>query len=421
MRLFSFIHASDIHLDTPFASISSSIKEEYADKLRSSPVDALDRIVELAVEKKVDFVLLSGDVYNGEEKSISGQIALQRFAKQLSKENIYLFIIAGNHDPLQTTKYQFEYPSNTVIFPTEYNYIPFTKNGSIVAYIHGVSHADKEESRNLVEYFNTDFDSKAFHIGMLHCTITSLPQEKGKRQYVPCSLQDLQKRKINYWALGHIHTHVILCEYPHIVYSGNTQGIKSSEEGIRGVYYVEVADNKTIAMEFLPTSQVVFHTLAITLEEEDSLDILFNKIQDAIDTYEQPASCVSHYIFSLTLQGMTDLDRELRKRPEKEWLDAIEQSLRYDYSFCIQNIYIETRHSTPIEELRARKDLLGETMRILEQIQHDATLQKELLTKVKEQIGSSFKVDALKEVDISMESVLDAVQKQCQYFFEDRK
>lgn len=421
MKLFSFIHASDIHLDTPFVNISSSLTEEYRSVLRSSPFTALQNLLESAKANNVDFVLLCGDIYNGEDKSIAGQIALQKFARDLYKEGIQLFIIAGNHDPLRTTKYQLEYPPNTVIFPTEYHVVNFVKHGKTVAYIHGISHSTKEESRNLSECFTTEFDPDVFHIGMLHCTVSSVPQEKGKKQYVPCSLSDLQTKKMNYWALGHIHARNILSEYPHIVYSGNTQGIKSSEEGARGAYYVEVTDNKTVSMKFISTSAVIFDTIIIDLEEEDTPDIFFIKIQEGIDSYIRTSTCTSHYIFTLQLQGRTELDKWLRSYPEEEWVQRINEHLRKSFAFCIQSVDIETQHIIPLEDLRAREDLLGETIRILESIQQDTLRKAELFQKVKEQIGTSFKVDMLKELDISIEHILENVQKECPYFFEERK
>lgn len=421
MKLFSFIHASDIHLDTPFSNISPSIRPEYASFLRSSPFTALQNVRDRAIEKHVDFVLLSGDIYNGEEKSIAGQLALQRFSKELHIAGIQLFIIAGNHDPLRTTKYQLEYPPNTVIFPTDYHVVSVEKDGKTIAYIHGVSHSSKEETRPLVSYFTTEFDEETFHIAMLHCTVGSAPQEKGKGQYVPCTLEELQRKKVHYWALGHIHTRSVLSEYPHVVYCGNTQGIKSSEEGARGVYYVEVADNKKITMEFLPTSAVIFDTLTIALEEEDSPDSFFLKIQDALESYSRTSTCTTHYIFTLTIEGSTELDRWLRYHPEEEWIERIEESIHKSFSFCIQHLVLKTRNIIPLEILRKREDLLGETMRILEEIQQDVTMKQALLDKIKDKIGTSFKVDALKRVDISIEDILDNVQKQCLYFFEERK
>ena len=421
MKLFSFIHASDIHLDTPFMNISPSINEEYSTILRSSPFTALQNLLEVSIAKNVDFVLLCGDIYNGEDKSIAGQIALQKFARALYKEGIQLFIIAGNHDPLRTTKYQLEYPPNTFIFPTEYHVVSFVKYSKTLAYIHGVSHSSKEESRPLSDFFTTEFDRSLFHIGMLHCTVSSIDQEEGKKQYVPCRLQELQSKKINYWALGHIHTRAILSEYPHIVYCGNTQGIRSSEEGVRGVYYVEVAENKTISMDFIPTSTVIFDTLRIDLEEEDTLDTLFMKIQEAVDSYIRTSSCTSHYIFTLRLQGRTELDKKLRYHPEQEWIERIDESLHKSFAFCIQNIKIETRNIISIEDLCIREDLLGETMRILESVQQDALRKTELFQKVKEQIGTSFKVDILKQIDISIDQILENVQKECPYFFDEGK
>jgi len=62
-----FIHAADIHLDSALHGL-----ERYdgapVDEIRSATRRAFDNLIELAIDEEVDFVLLAGDIYDGDWK-----------------------------------------------------------------------------------------------------------------------------------------------------------------------------------------------------------------------------------------------------------------------------------------------------------------------------------------------------------------
>ena len=73
--MIRFIHAADLHLDTPFSGLEQTSKE-LAEKLRRAPFVSFGKIVDLAIEKAVDFVLLSGDLYNTKQVNIKHKVYL---------------------------------------------------------------------------------------------------------------------------------------------------------------------------------------------------------------------------------------------------------------------------------------------------------------------------------------------------------
>ena len=79
--MFKFIHAADIHLDSPLKGL-----ERYEgapdEEIRGATRRALENLVKLAIEREVDFVLIAGDLYDGDWKDHNTGLF---FVKQMSR------------------------------------------------------------------------------------------------------------------------------------------------------------------------------------------------------------------------------------------------------------------------------------------------------------------------------------------------
>ena len=129
-----------------------------------------------------------------------------------------------------------------------------------MAAVYGQSYAKSEQRENLAWKFNRAAGD-TFSIGLLHTQVGS-----RESTYAPCTLDDLKECGMDYWALGHIHKHEILCEKPYIVYAGNPQGLDCTESGPRGCYYVEVGPYGTTNIEFVDTSIVRWESIDIAID-----------------------------------------------------------------------------------------------------------------------------------------------------------
>ena len=56
--MFRFVHAADLHLDSPFRGITAE-SETVADTLRSATFDAYNTLIALCIERKVDFLVIA--------------------------------------------------------------------------------------------------------------------------------------------------------------------------------------------------------------------------------------------------------------------------------------------------------------------------------------------------------------------------
>jgi len=96
-RAVTFLHAADLHLDSPFKGLSD-IHDEIFDDIRMSTFHAFDRLVDAAIENEVDFVLLVGDLFDNERQSLKAQLHLRDGFERLKNERINVYISYGNHD-----------------------------------------------------------------------------------------------------------------------------------------------------------------------------------------------------------------------------------------------------------------------------------------------------------------------------------
>src|SRR5699024_9663594 len=92
-----FIHAADLHLDSPFKGMSS-VPESIFSEIRQSTFAAFDHLIEEAIERQVDFVLLVGDLFDNEKQSLKAQVHLRDAFKKLHRHGINVYLSYGNHD-----------------------------------------------------------------------------------------------------------------------------------------------------------------------------------------------------------------------------------------------------------------------------------------------------------------------------------
>src|SRR5262249_45763005 len=100
IKSFSFIHAADLHLDTPFQGIGK-INPALQQKLRDASLATFDNLIRAAISRKVDFVVLAGDIYDGAERGVRAQARFLSGLKELDRNGIPCFFIHGNHDPVE--------------------------------------------------------------------------------------------------------------------------------------------------------------------------------------------------------------------------------------------------------------------------------------------------------------------------------
>jgi len=211
---------------------------------------------------------LSGDVYDADIRSVKANHFSMEKCRQLDENNIPVFIIAGNHDPFkQEREVQFfQLPDNVMYFDSEAVEMQEVKNGEgeFIARVLGQSYRARSESRKMYSSYNPP-DTGVVNIAMLHTQL-----DPSSRNYVPCSLGDLQSKKdIHYWALGHIHQcRVMNTKEPIVAYPGIPQGRDFGEEGIGGCLLVEFDRHDKPKINFVPTSSLIWSRISVDINAD---------------------------------------------------------------------------------------------------------------------------------------------------------
>ncbi|SFQ77364.1 DNA repair exonuclease SbcCD nuclease subunit [Psychrobacillus psychrotolerans] len=338
MARIRFLHVADLHLDSPFKGISSIPKKRWKE-IRESTFQAFQNMINYAVENKPDFVLIVGDIYDGENRSLRAQHLFQQGMEALNVENILVYICHGNHDHLSGNWVRFQLPANVHVFGEKVE----TKTLLIreeKVHITGFSYKERHIQKAMHSYYPIS-NHEEIHIGMLHGSVEG---NKEHDVYAPFRKSDLLEKGYHYWALGHIHKRQIIHSEPPIVYPGNTQSRHRNESGIKGFYEVSLL-NTQADLQFVPSSAFIYDKLSIDCADIIHANELIIHIETALRNYSE---IHGKAILELTLNGMTDETIELLKSSNKEeWHVLIQESLEQVNNFLIINeLYIET----PIEK-----------------------------------------------------------------------
>ncbi|WFA06272.1 DNA repair exonuclease [Bacillus sp. HSf4] len=281
MTNITFIHAADLHLDSPFHGLSRLPEEVYR-RIKNSTFQSAANVFQLAVDERADFMLLAGDLFDEANRSLKAQMFLRNQFLKLRENDIKAYVIFGNHDHLGGEWTPVEWPDNVHIFSAEdIEEKPFYKDGRLAASIYGYSYPERSVFANKASEMKKTTDAP-FHIGMIHGTLAG---ESGHDPYCPFSLQDLKNGQMDYWALGHIHKRqVISSGHPAVIYPGNTQSRHMKETGEKGCYLVKAHEGE-LSFAFKAVSDVLWETVDLDISETKHLTDLIDLIEGVFQSF----------------------------------------------------------------------------------------------------------------------------------------
>lgn len=366
MSSFRFIHCSDLHIDSPFKGLRSA-RPELAEKLRASTFQAFQNIVNLAIAEKVDAVVISGDIYDGADKSLQAQLKFKRGLTILSDAGIPSYIAHGNHDPLDSRFAKLELPDRATVFSGhEVERHTLQREGKPLAQIYGISYLTRDVTENLALKFEKTSDD-GFSIGVLHANVG---QNREHENYAPCSIEDLVRRKMDYWALGHVHLFQTLSESdPAIVYPGNTQARHKNETGKKGCCMVTLYERSPPEIQFISTDAIRFFSNSLDLSQSRTLDQAIESIRSRCLTLSSEAEDRDALIH-LKLTGRTEMHDELRRKTAAEELTADIQSYFEEKTPAVWvNLIVETQGTYDVDDLKRGNDFIADLLALYEKME----------------------------------------------------
>jgi len=312
--MFTFLHAADIHLDSPLRGLEN-YEGAPAQEIRGATRRAFENLVRLACERRVDFVVIAGDLFDGERDDYASALFLSRQLYRLRDAGIRLFMLAGNHDAASKMTRSLTLPDNArMLSHLEPETIDLPDLG--VA-IHGQGFAKSAEMRNLVAAYPQSIPGR-FNVGILH---TSLAGREGHEPYAPCTVTELVAKGYDYWALGHVHTREVVSARPWIVFPGNTQGRHVREPGAKGCYVVSVDDPGTARLEFVPLDGLRWEVCRVSAADCERPTELLGAVTAALDALVAQAD-TPLWAVRVEVTGKSPLHAELMADPHL-WTNEI--------------------------------------------------------------------------------------------------
>ncbi len=247
------------------------------ERLRGATRRAFDELVQTAIEQKVQFIVIAGDLYDGDWRDFQTGHYFNRKAAELEEAGILVYMIAGNHDAANKMTRWLRPPPNVTMLRTdkaETVYVP----GLDVA-IHGQGFASAAVHDDLSLTYPLA-DQATFNLGLLH---TCASGRDGHEKYAPCSMEGLKRKGYDYWALGHIHVREMLSVEPFIAFPGNIQGRHVRESGEKGCLIVTVDDNRQANVVFHPLDVLQWERLAVDVGETRSETEFLEATEKAIE------------------------------------------------------------------------------------------------------------------------------------------
>jgi DNA repair exonuclease SbcCD nuclease subunit len=275
MSGFSFIHAADLHLGSPLSGLATR-DAELARRLATAGRQAFEDLVSRAIERAVAFVVVAGDVYDGDWTDTTIGLFFARQVARLDRAGISTVLVRGNHDAESVISRAITLPPSVHIFPS--NRAGTLRLDGLRVALHGRSFQSRAVEENLSLTYPAALPGW-FNLGILH---TSCTGHAAHETYAPCSVSDLTARGYDYWALGHIHEYAELSRDPWIVFPGNLQGRSVRECGEKGAVVVEVADGRVTGVTRLALDRARFEQISVDLADAADLRAALEAVEGAL-------------------------------------------------------------------------------------------------------------------------------------------
>jgi exonuclease SbcD len=298
------LHFADLHLGVenygrinPETGLSTRLEDF---------LSALDKLVDYALEHKVDLVLFCGDAYRSREPTQTQQREFARRINRLATNDIPVFLLIGNHDlpnaigrATSTEIFDTLAVKNVYVSNRPRLYTVPTQSGQVqvvsLPWLRRSALLTREETKNLTfEQINQkmeealtsviaakakELDPKLPSILAAHVWVTGakIGSERSMTigQEHALMLSSVAQPAFDYIALGHIHRHQVLSQSPPVVYAGSLERLDFSEaDDDKGFYLVEIGDRdetgrRVVSFEFHPVAGRRFITIDVNIAPED--------------------------------------------------------------------------------------------------------------------------------------------------------
>jgi DNA repair protein SbcD/Mre11 len=305
---FTFIHAADLHIDSPLESLGAK-EPEVARRFAEAGRAAVAALIRETIASEAKFLIIAGDVYDGDWRDVSTGLFFARELGALFRANVPVFLIRGNHDAESLMSRGLPYPANVHQFSARGE---TQRIEELRVALHGRSFAERSAQPDFLSGYRSRVEGW-LNIGVLH---TSLDGRPGHDPYAPCTVADLRRFGYDYWALGHIHEAQFVATDPWVVYPGNLQGRSPRETGAKGAMRVTVDDGRIVSVEPIVLDAARWTHAKVDVSGVEDIEQVLPLARAVLEIAHREASGRPLAV-RLTLSGVTPAHARLIARREK--------------------------------------------------------------------------------------------------------
>jgi len=371
-----FVHAADLHLDSPLAGLS---KYEGApvEQIRGATRRALENLVKLCLNERAELLLIAGDLYDGDWRDYSTGLFFAKQMAALRAGGVRVVWIRGNHDAASKLTAHLNLPENA-------RELSYKKPDTVVfedlgVAVHGQGFDTREVTTDLSQRY-PEPRRGLFNIGLLH---TALEGRAGHAPYAPCRLTALVDRGYDYFALGHVHTREVLSERPWIVFPGNLQGRHARETGPKGASLITLEGEQVRAVEHRALDAVRWNLAEADVSDESSLDGVLERVRASLNSAALASEgrlCAAR----VRIVGASAAHEQLAARVERVTQEIRALTLDLSAEAWLEKVELATRPVAERALLREREDAIGELVRGIGSLTRDEAALGELAAELVE-------------------------------------
>lgn len=324
---------------------------EELDGPECSPRSIWQDIVQEAIDRDVDVVVLTGDIADRENRYFEAYGAFEDGVALLNDVGIPVVTVAGNHDATFLPRMVDDIDRENLHLlgrNGKWERWELEKEGDTAVCFDGWSFPHHHVSESPLDEYDLDETPDTPQIGVLHTELDS-----PGSQYAPVESSELQRTAATGWLLGHIHTPgVQLDSDPVALYPGSPQGLDPGERGVHGPWIVTIDPDGTVATEQIPMASVCYDEVSVDVSDAEDLEAvgasvsteLQHHIDDKLDT-----RAVETFLPRVRLTGRTPAHTEI-----VDGQNRLEDRLARKHDSIdirIESVRVDTRPAVDLEEL----------------------------------------------------------------------
>jgi len=336
----------DIHLGRHPTRIPAEI-----DGQQFSTKSVWQSTVDEAIRRRVDAVLISGDVVDRENRYFEAYGAFEAGLLRLETEEIPVVVVAGNHDydvlPRLVRELDHE---NLHLVGDGGNWEEWTlvQDGEARLHIHGWSFPKEHVVSSPLEEYDLSSDTDVPILGLLHADLDS-----PGSQYGPVQSNELLDKSVDGWLLGHIHKPAVNNgQDPLVIYPGSPQALDPGEQGSHGPWNLQITNAGELTAEQIPLATIQYGQFEVDVGETDDPKAIPSLVREQIEDRIQSdieTGPLELLLARVRLIGRTAAHSEIHRQRE-----SIEDDLGLTVGATqvrIESIDVDTKPAVDLEDL----------------------------------------------------------------------